>query len=132
MTQITLHESAKAVVDDIIQLGLPDSTAIIITNDGKSDGMTGRFIEKTIAESLKTRKIGTILNDIPIYVFGLDEFPPEARLELRFSPTRGKKLQKDGRLSPKDRANLSYFFEVTITLPQALEGRTSPMMSKVC
>jgi hypothetical protein len=126
MPQVCFKVSAKTLVDEIYQLGLPDTSTIVITTDANHLGrLTARFIHPLDLAVLNANYWGRLEPGINIYAFGLEDFSPETTIELGILPVR---LSHLGTAQPED-SNLSYFFKVSVRSepsrsesPQTLAG----------
>ncbi len=110
MTHIFLGDAARQIIEEIVALGLPESSAIIVTIDSKTDLFCARFIEKENLALLKTRYLGEAIPGIGVHLFGTDTLPENSQLEFNFLKARSE--PGVSRLSPE--INLSYFLRVSV------------------
>lgn len=125
MTQVLFAKTARETVSEILKLGLPEATAIVITTDAKTDALTARFIDKDTLSHLNTKPLCDILPGVTVHLFGLDDFPPETYIELGFLPVY--QTQKESQ--DMDEINLSYFFKVNVNSVSMLPDQSTQRLS---
>jgi hypothetical protein len=110
MMQVLLKGAAREKVCQLAALGYLDDQVLVITQDCKMSWIA-RFTERENLGFLRAQRLGEAYPGLDVYLFGIDEFPKNASLELSFFPSR----YTNGEQPPEQpELNMSFLFNVTL------------------